>query len=113
MWKNRIDNLPLFPAEWLKHQRRDAFWKHGSVCEDCDAIECAVLAVGGWLDGYTPTIINLVENLKAPCKGLIGPWGHKEPHRGVPGPAIDFLRECKRWWDQWLKGIETGRREGP
>ena len=113
MWKQRIDNLPLFPAEWLKHQRRDAFWKHGSVCEDYDAIQCAVLAVGGWLDGYTPTIINLVENLKAPCKGLIGPWGHKEPHRGVPGPAIDFLRECKRWWDKWLKGIETGVEKDP
>jgi uncharacterized protein len=113
MWKKRIDNLPLFPAEWLRHQRRDAFWKHGSVCEDYDAIECAVLAVGGWLDGYTPTIINLVENLKAPCKGLIGPWGHKEPHKGVPGPAIDFLRECKRWWDKWLKGIETGVEKDP
>jgi putative CocE/NonD family hydrolase len=113
MWKERIDKLPLFPAEWLKHQRRDAFWKHGSVCEDYDAIECAVLAVGGWLDGYTPTIISLVENLKAPCKGLIGPWGHKEPNQGVPAPAIDFLNECKRWWDKWLKGIETGVEKDP
>ncbi len=76
-------------------------------------IQCAVLAVGGWLDGYTPTIINLVENLNAPCKGLIGPWGHKEPHDGVPGPAIDFLHECKRWWDKWLKGIETGVEKDP
>jgi putative CocE/NonD family hydrolase len=113
MWKERIANLRLFPAEWLKHQRRDAFWKHGSVCEDYDAIECAVLAVGGWLDGYTPTIISLVENLKAPCKGLIGPWGHKEPNQGVPAPAIDFLNECKRWWDRWLKGIETGVEKDP
>jgi predicted acyl esterase len=113
MWKHRIDNLPLFPATWLKHQRRDAFWKHGSICEDYDAIECAVLAVGGWLDGYTPTVLNLVERLKAPCKGLIGPWGHKEPHQGVPAPAIDFLTECKRWWDKWLKGIETGVEKDP
>jgi uncharacterized protein len=113
MWKERIDDLKVFPAEWLKHQRRDAFWKHGSVCEDYDAIECAVLTVGGWLDGYTPTIINLVENLKAPCKGLIGPWGHKEPNQGVPAPAIDFLNECKRWWDKWLKGIETGVEKDP
>lgn len=113
LWKRRIENLPMFPAIWLRHQRRDAFWKHGSVCEDYAAIECAVLAVGGWLDGYTPTILSLVENLKAPCKGLIGPWGHKEPHQGVPAPAIDFLRECKRWWDRWLKGIETGVEKDP
>lgn len=113
MWKERIDDLKVFPAEWLKHQTRDAFWKHGSVCENYDDIECAVLAVGGWLDGYTPTIINLVENLNAPCKGLIGPWGHKEPNHGVPAPAIDFLNECKRWWDKWLKGIETGVEKDP
>lgn len=113
MWKARIDDLKVFPAEWLKHQRRDAFWKHGSVCENYDDIECAVLAVGGWLDGYTPPILNLVENLKAPCKGLIGPWGHKEPNHGVPAPAIDFLGECKRWWDKWLKGIETGVENDP
>ena len=113
MWSERIDDLRLFPAEWLKHQRRDAFWKHGSVCENYDAIQCAVLAVGGWLDGYTPPILNLVENLKAPCKALIGPWGHKEPHRGVPGPAIDFLGECKRWWDKWLKGSSTGVERDP
>src|ERR1700690_521938 len=33
MWLERLRNVPLFPAEWLAHQRRDEFWKHGSVCE--------------------------------------------------------------------------------
>ena len=113
MWKERIDNHIVFPAEWLKHQRRDAFWKHGSICEDFSAIACPVLAVGGWLDGYTQTVFRLVENLKAPCKGLIGPWGHKQPQRGVPGPAIGFLQECARWWDHWLKGIDRGVDKDP
>jgi predicted acyl esterase len=27
---------------------------------------------------------------------------------GKPGPAIGFLQECLRWWDHWLKGIDTG-----
>ncbi|MEZ5777299.1 MAG: CocE/NonD family hydrolase [Paracoccaceae bacterium] len=108
MWRQRIDNLVLPPATWLRHQRRDDFWKHGSVCEDFSAITCPVLAVGGWLDGYTRTVFNLVENMTAPCKGLIGPWGHKTPEIGFPGPAIGFLQECLRWWDHWLKGIDTG-----
>jgi putative CocE/NonD family hydrolase len=113
MWRKRIDAHRLIPAEWMKHQRRDAFWKHGSVCENYDDIECAVLAVGGFLDGYTRTVFRLVENLKAPCKGLIGPWGHKEPQVGFPGPAIGFLEECKRWWDRWLKGIANGAERDP
>ena len=53
-------------------------------------------------------MFRLVENLKSPCKGLVGPWGHKEPQRGVPGPAIGFLQECPRWWDQYLKGEDRG-----
>ena len=46
--------------------------------------------------------------LKAPRKGLIGPWAHLYPHDGVPGPAIGFLQEALRWWDHWLKGTDTG-----
>jgi uncharacterized protein len=113
MWKQRLEGLELYPAKWMKHQRRDAFWKHGSVKEDFGAIQCPVLAVSGWVDGYTSAVFELVENLKAPCKGMLGPWGHKYPHVGVPGPDIGFLQECKRWWDHWLKGIDTGVDKDP
>ncbi len=102
MWRNRIDHAVLAPAEWLRHQRRDEFWKHGSVIEDLSAIEVPVLAVSGWADGYTGVVFDLVEGLSSPCKGIIGPWGHKYPQDGVPGPAIGFLQEAKRWWDRWL-----------
>jgi hypothetical protein len=107
-WLERLEVLQPFPAIWLQHQRRDAFWRHGSVCEDYGALQCPVLAVGGWADGYTAAIFRLVENMQAPCKGIVGPWGHLYPHRGLPGPAIGFLQECKRWWDRWLKGEPNG-----
>jgi len=108
MWRARIEGLDLYPATWMKHQRRDAFWRHGSVIENYDAITCPVLAVSGWVDGYSNTVFKLVENLKVPCKGIVGPWGHKFPQIGVPGPAIGFLQECKRWWDRWLKDEKNG-----
>ncbi len=113
MWKQRIEGLELYPALWMQHQRRDAFWKHGSVKENYDDIECAVMAVAGWVDGYTSAVFELVENLKAPCKGILGPWGHLYPQMGIPGPAIGFMQECKRWWDHWLKGIDTGVEKDP
>ena len=71
---------------WLAHQRRDAYWKQGSVCEDYSAIEAAVYAVGGWSDGYTNAIPRLLEGLPGPRKGLIGPWAHAWPQAGPPGP---------------------------
>ncbi len=107
-WLERLDALKPFVATWLEHQRRDAFWKHGSVCEDIAAITCPVMAVGGWVDGYTNAIFRLLRDLKVPRLGIVGPWGHKYPQVGVPGPTIDFLAESRRWWDHWLKGTDTG-----
>jgi predicted acyl esterase len=113
MWLERLENVPLFFETWLRHQRRDAYWKHGSVCEDYAAIQCPVYAVGGWTDGYTNAIPRLLEGLKAPRKGLIGPWAHAYPHLARPGPQIGFLQEMLRWWDYWLKGIDTGVMDEP
>ncbi len=108
MWLDRLRDLPLFAAEWLRHQRRDDFWQHGSVCENYAAIQCPVYAVGGWIDGYSNAVLRLMEKLTVPRKGLIGPWAHHYPMVGMPGPQIGFLQEALRWWDKWLKGLETG-----
>lgn len=113
MWLDRLESMPFHLSTWLHHQHRDAYWKHGSVCEDYTAIKAAVLSIGGWHDGYRNTISHLVENLNAPVKGIVGPWNHKYPHFAGPAPAIGFLQEAKRWWDHWLKGIDTGVDQDP
>ena len=45
--------------------------------------------------------------LDVPRKGLIGPWSHKYPHLGQPGPAVGFLQELIRWWDHWLRDADN------
>ncbi|NIS35156.1 MAG: peptidase S15, partial [Actinobacteria bacterium] len=35
------------------------------------------------------------------------------PHEGIPGPAIGFLQEAVRWWDHWLKKVDTGIMDEP
>ena len=113
MWQERLEAVNAFPARWMSHPWRDDYWKHGSVCEDYSAIECAVYAIGGWADGYSNAVPRLLANLDAPRKGLIGPWAHTFPHEGVPGPAIGFLQEAVRWWSYWLKGEENGIMDEP
>jgi putative CocE/NonD family hydrolase len=107
MWLNRLKHQTFLIDRWMAHPDRDAYWRHGSVCEDYSAIECAVFAVGGWADSYTNAVGRLLNGLTSPKLGLIGPWGHDYPHTAVPGPQVGFLQECLRWWDFWLKGIET------
>jgi len=113
MWMERLENSGFWIEEWHRHQRRDEFYKHGSVCEDWSDIECPIYAVGGWADGYSNAVFRLVENLQSPCKGLIGPWAHKYPNFALPEPRIGFLQECLKWWDHWLKGIDTGIMDEP
>lgn len=113
IWLERLEHTKLFPETWLRHQHRDAYWKHGSVCEDYRQIHCPVYAIGGWADGYSNAIPRLLAGLEVPRKGLIGPWAHLYPHDGVPKPAIGFLQEALRWWDHWLKGNDTGIMDEP
>ena len=113
MWINRLENLELDLSIWLRHQHRDKYWKYGSVCEDYSAIKAAVLSISGWHDGYRNTTNHLVKNLSSPVKGIVGPWIHKYPHYAAPSPAIGFLQEAKRWWDHWLKDIDTGVDKDP
>jgi uncharacterized protein len=113
MWLERLEKTPPFVEAWLSHQRRDDFWKHGSVCERYADITCPVYAIGGWADAYTNAVPRLLEGLPGPRKGLIGPWGHEFPDEARPGPTIGYLQECLRWWDYWLKGIDTGIMDEP
>ena len=107
-WRERVAHLPFFPALWAEHQRQDAYWRQGSVRENYAAIEVPVFAVSGWADAYSSAVPRLMAGLSGPRLGLIGPWAHLYPHEGLPGPAIGFLQEAKRWWDHWLKNIDTG-----
>jgi uncharacterized protein len=113
MWHERLEHSGLWLDEWLRHQRRDDYWRHGSVCEDYSDVDCAVMAISGWADGYSNAVFRVLEHLDVPRKGLIGPWSHKYPHLGEPGPAIGFLQELVRWWDHWLKKVDNDVMDGP
>jgi putative CocE/NonD family hydrolase len=113
MWHERLDSARPWVLEWLRHPHRDAYWRHASLSEDYTRLRCPVLASSGWADGYSNAVTRLLANVDVPRKGLIGPWSHKLPHLGEPGPAIGYLQEVVRWWDHWLKGIDNGVMEGP
>jgi putative CocE/NonD family hydrolase len=112
-WRERLEKTPAYIEEWLAHQRRDEFWRQGSVGEDLGAIGCPVYMVGGWTDAYRNAILRFLAGYGGPCKGLIGPWAHDYPEDGSPGPAIGFLQEAVRWWDHWLKGQDNGVMDEP
>jgi len=113
VWLERLERTPHFVEAWLTHQTYDDFWKQGSIREDYSAIEAATFVVGGWTDAYTNAVPRMLEHLSCPKTGLIGPWAHIFPERGVPGPAIGFLQECVAWFERWLNERPTAADEWP
>jgi putative CocE/NonD family hydrolase len=113
MWLARLKATPPILAQWLSHQRYDAFWQHGSVAVDYSRIQCPVYAVDGQIDSYRDFLPRLLSHLKVPRKGLFGPWGHKYPQLADPGPGLDWVSEEVRWWSQWLLGMDTGIMDEP
>lgn len=111
-WDDHLQAEPWL-LQWLENQTYNDYWKHGSLCEDYGAIECATFLIGGWRDGYTNCNLRTFSHLQAPRKLLIGPWLHASPDAGAPGPAIDHLYEMVRFFDYWLKGVDNGVMDEP
>lgn len=108
-WRARLEATPPWTLEWLRQQQDGPYWRRGSLAPDYGAITCAMFLIGGWNDGYTDSVLRMLEHCtNAPRKGLIGNWVHSLPDSAYPGPNIDWLHAMVRFFDHWLKGVGNG-----
>ncbi len=104
MWQERLSWLEFPLDAWIRNSVRGEYWRHGSVDFSREPIGCPALAIGGWSDRYSNTIMRLVQSQPELCWGIVGPWGHHYPDQGEPGPAVSFQKIALAWWDHWLAG---------
>ena len=111
-FENRFDTKP-----WMliyKSQQRDGpFWDRASLNTRYDSIKIPTFVIGGWYDGYRDSVPRMLEHMDAPVKAMMGPWAHSLPHNGYPKPLMEWRHEAVRWFDQWLKGEDTGIMDEP
>ena len=103
LWKARLEDL-TFPVEaWVREEARGTYWPHGSVIHQAERLSQPVLAVGGWSDRYSNSVMSLVSGPTGPGLGpcravgasLSGPRpsgpGHWIPATGtrVVGPLVE------------------------
>lgn len=111
LWRQRLEATPPILATWLRRQREDAYWRHGSVFETPSDIQIPAYLVSGWSDTYAVSMLRLSERLRSPAKVLIGPWGHTYPYTAPQG--LDWAQEEVRWWRHWLMGEATSIMDEP
>ncbi len=112
-WKERLEQTPCWPIEWLRHQTDGPYWRSGSLAPDYARIQCAIFHIAGWMDGYPDPALRMQAHCTAPRKTLIGSWAHLTPDHAYPGPTLDYLHEMVRFFDHWLKGADNGVMDDP
>ena len=98
---------------YMREQRDGSFWDRASARDKYEQIQIPGYYIGGWYDGYRDSPPRMLEHVKAPVKVMIGPWDHYYPHNAWPAPQVEWRHEAVRWFDQWLKGIDTSILDEP
>ena len=108
-----------FYHKWLNNpEPNTAYWQKRSPKYLLDNIDIPMLHVGGWFDPYLRGTMNLyqamVSQSQQPQHLLVGPWAHLPWGRKLG--AVDYGMAAQnpideiqiRWFDHWLKDIDTG-----
>ena len=104
-WRDRREQAEPWVVDFAKHPPGHPVWRARAI--DASKITVPALCVSGWRDLFCDASIRAYEQMNGPKKLLAGPWMHTMPH-GSLFDAIDFNPIALRWWDHWLKDIDTG-----
>lgn len=107
-----------FYHDWVAHPKADHYWQELSPKSYFSEVDLPMLHIGGWFDTYLRGTLHLYKDMVArattPQHLVIGPWAHLPWGRKVG--AVDFGQLAAspvdqmqiRWFDQFLKGVNTG-----
>ncbi|BBD60854.1 peptidase S15 [Nostoc sp. HK-01] len=107
-----------FYHEWAAHTQPDTYWEELSPKRHLQAVDLPMFHIGGWFDTYLRGTLNLYKDIAARSITaqhlLVGPWAHLPWGRKVG--EVDFGAKAAspvdrmqiRWFDQFLKDIDTG-----
>ena len=140
-WEEVYRRLPLISAldsigdrpfyrEVIRHTRFDEFWSSYSMKERYPEVETPAYFITGWYDNLLHEGFKCFRGWRKRARSaearqrsrlLVGPWTHTAIGDAAPFGDIDFgsqagmdiPAEHLRWYDQRLKGLDTGIDEEP
>jgi hypothetical protein len=117
-----------FWKEEVAHAKLDSWWEDLRYQNKYDRVRVPVLNISGWYDDeQVGTPLNYIgvttkgsPAIRSSQKLLIGPWPHainSSTKLGTiefgPTAVIDMNAYWLRWFDQWLKGSDSGFMKEP
>jgi hypothetical protein len=122
----RQASLAEYYDDWLAHPEDDAYWRQWNIESRHGAIDVPALNIGGWYDIFLGGTLRNYVGMRAhgPTPAarsqrlIVGPWLHGVLWPNVNGEvdfvvlsqglALDLDGILLRWYDHWLRGIDTG-----
>jgi uncharacterized protein len=132
-WAKRLESVAGYLGDYLRHPEDGPPWWRVNVERQHDQIAVPMYHVTSWYDiflhGGLANFCGLrtrakTDEARASQKLLVGPWAHLFPYTSPTSTGtgdIDFgaealldLHEIQlRWFDHWLKGLDTGILDEP
>ena len=127
-WAERLKETAPYFADYLRNANDGSYWWDINVNKHLEHIRVPMFHVSSWydifLEGATHSFAGIREHSNSPHarrnqKLVIGPWGHllpyNVPNSGGTGEAdfgpealIQLHDHLLRWFDHWLKDVDTG-----
>ena len=120
--------IPYF-RDWLRHPTYDDYWRAVNVAERLHDVDVPICQQAAWYDPYAKSMFGLYngmctrgrsEHARKNQKIYVVPWTHHIPEGSRlgdldfgPHAYVDLNQEDLRWFDYWLKGIDTGIMDEP
>jgi len=106
-------DTPPWMLTYKRQQRDGPFWDRTALKTRYDAIQIPTFLIAGWYDGYRDDVPRMLEHMKGPVRAIVGAWNHTFPSEPYPKPGMEWRHEAVRFFDQFLKGRDTGFMDEP
>src|SRR5438093_11278995 len=132
-WAELLKPVARYLADYLRHAEDGPYWWSINLERQPHNVNVPMYHVTSWYDIFLhggianfcgPRRQAMTDEARAQQKLLIGPWAHLFPYtsptsRGTgdidfgPSALIELHATQLRWFDHWLKGIDTGILDEP
>lgn len=101
-----------FYLDYLLHPLDGAYWKQRSANQMYDKVKIPVYLHCAWspIGRWSPPIFSAMADDRLSCPKRLGVL---EGYDGLELPYRALNEECLRWYDHWLKGVDTGIMDEP
>jgi hypothetical protein len=132
-WNDLLKETAPYFADHVEHADDGEYWYRANVNRHAESVSVPMLHISSWYDIFAEGALNAYQSIRDQSRFpqastnqrlIMGPWGHLFPFV-VPnsqgagdidfGSAalIELHQTLLRWFDYWLKDIDTGIMDEP